>query len=246
MTRTRVIPCLLLRGHGLVKTRRFKDPTYIGDPVNAVRIFSEKEADELIILDIDATREGREPNYELIAEIAGECFMPVAYGGGIKTLDQARRIIRSGVEKIVINSAALKSQSVICEIVNTFGSQAVVGAIDAKKTLFSGYHVFEASGSKDTGLRVEEHAASLERAGVGEIFLNSIDGDGQMQGFDLSLIQAVVKNVCIPIIACGGAGNGEHLNEAIAKGGASAVAAGSMFVYYGKHKAVLINYSSSI
>lgn len=246
MTRARVIPCLLLRGHGLVKTRRFKDPIYIGDPVNAVRIFSEKEADELIILDIDATREGREPNYELIAEIAGESFLPLAYGGGIKTLEQARKLIRSGVEKVVINSSLLTSMKLIKEIVEVFGSQAVVGSIDAKKTLFGGHRVFGASGTLDTGLKPEDYAFTLQDAGVGEIFLNSIDCDGQMLGFDLQLIQKVASRVSIPVIACGGAGSVTHLREAISSGGASAVAAGSLFVFYGKHKAVLINYQSNI
>jgi cyclase len=237
---------LLLRGHGLVKTRCFKDPIYIGDPVNAVRIFSEKEADELIILDIDATREGREPNYELIAEIAGESFLPIAYGGGIKTLEQARILIRCGVEKVVINSSSLTSTNLIEEIVEIFGSQAVVGSIDAKKTFFGGHRVFGASGTFDTGFKPEDHAYALQNAGVGEIFLNSIDCDGQMLGFDLQLIQKVVSRVRIPVIACGGAGNVKHLHDAISCGGASAVAAGSLFVFYGKHKAVLINYQSNI
>jgi cyclase len=246
MTRARVIPCLLLRGHGLVKTRKFKDPVYVGDPINAVRIFSEKEVDELVILDIDASREGREPNYEIIAEIAGECFMPVAYGGGIKTLAQARRLIRCGIEKVVINTAALDSRNVIRDIADVFGSQAVVGSIDAKKTLFGGHRVFTKSGSVETKLKPEDHAESLEHAGAGEIFLNSIDSDGQMQGFDLPLIQKVVRRVKVPVIACGGAGSTEHLRQALAEGEASAVAAGSLFIFHGKHRAVLINYPTGI
>ena len=246
MTRARVIPCLLLRGHGLVKTRKFRDPVYVGDPVNAVRIFSEKEVDELVILDIDASREGREPNYEIIAEIAGECFMPVAYGGGIKTLTQARRLIRCGIEKVVINSAAFDSTSVIRDIADVFGSQAVVGAMDARRTLFGGHRLFTKSGSVETGIKPEDHAEVLERAGVGEIFLNSIDSDGQMQGFDLPLIQKVARRVRVPVIACGGAGSTEHLRQALAEGEASAVAAGSLFVFHGKHRAVLINYPTGI
>lgn len=244
MIRARVIPCLLLRGHGLVKTRKFKDPVYVGDPVNAVRIFSEKEVDELVILDIDASREGREPNYELVAEIAGECFMPVAYGGGISTLAQARKLIRCGIEKVVINSASVESTDFIREIADVFGSQAVVGSIDAKKTLLGGHRVFVKSGTIDAKLKPEDHAAILEQAGAGEIFLNSIDSDGQMQGFDLPLIQKVAHRVNVPLIACGGAGTVTHLREAIIEGGASAVAAGSMFVFHGKHRAVLINYPS--
>jgi imidazole glycerol-phosphate synthase subunit HisF len=240
--RARVIPCLLLRGHGLVKTRKFKDPVYVGDPVNAVRIFSEKEVDELVILDIDASREGREPDYELVAEIAGECFMPVAYGGGVRSLAQARKLIRAGIEKVVVNSAAVESQGFIREIADVFGRQAVVGAIDAKKTLLGGHRVFVKSGTQDTRLKPEEHAAVLEQAGVGEIFLNSIDCDGQMQGYDLGLVQKVTRSVNIPVIACGGAGNVTHMKEALAEGGASAVSAGSMFVFHGKHRAVLISY----
>lgn len=244
--RARVIPCLLLRGHGLVKTRKFKDPVYVGDPVNAVRIFSEKEVDELVILDIDASREGREPDYELVAEIAGECFMPVAYGGGVRSLAQARKLIRAGIEKVVVNSAAVESQGFIREIADVFGSQAVVGAIDAKKTLLGGHRVFVRSGTKDTGLKPEDHALVLEQAGVGEIFLNSIDSDGQMTGFDLSLIKKVSAKVNVPVVACGGAGSVADLRQALVEGGASAVSAGSLFVFHGKHRAVLINYPAEV
>ena len=246
MTRARVVPCLLLQGAGLVKTRRFKDPVYVGDPINAVRIFSEKEADELVILDINASLEGREPNYELIAEIAGECFMPVAYGGGIRDLAQARRLIRCGVEKVVINTAAFESTDVITRIADVFGNQAVVGAIDARKTLLGGHRVFTKAGLVDTKLKPEDHAEALARAGAGEIFLNSIDCDGQMQGFDLPLIQKVSRRVKVPVIACGGAGSIEHLRQALAEGEASAVAAGSLFVFHGKHRAVLINYPTGL
>jgi cyclase len=240
--RPRVIACLLLRGHGLVKTRKFKDPVYVGDPVNAVRIFSEKEADELVILDIDASCEDREPNYELIAEIAGECFMPVAYGGGIQTLAQARKLIRCGIEKVVINSASIESSCFIREIADVFGSQAVVGSVDAKKTLLGGHRVFIKSGTVETKLKPEDHAASLEQAGAGEIFLTSIDCDGQMQGYDIELIKKVSSKVSVPVVACGGAGTLEHMRRAMSESGASAVAAGSMFVFYGKHRAILINY----
>ena len=242
MILTRLIPCLLLRGNGLVKTKKFKDSVYVGDPVNAVRIFSEKEVDELVILDIDASRERREPNYELIAEIAGECFMPVAYGGGISTLAQARKLIRCGIEKVVINSASVDSTGFIREIADVFGSQAVVGSVDAKKTLFGGHRVFVKSGTIDTKLKPEDHAAALVQAGVGEIFLNSIDCDGQMQGYDIELIKKVSAKVNVPVVACGGAGTLDHMRRAMRQGGASAVAAGSMFVFYGKHRAVLINY----
>jgi cyclase len=246
MTLTRVIPCLLLSGNRIVKTKRFKNPIYIGDPVNIVKIFSDKEVDELIVLDIDASRENREPNYELIAEIAGECFMPVAYGGGIRNIEQVRKLIRSGIEKIVINSAALKSTEFIREIANIFGSQAVVGAIDAKKTLFNGYRICGKSGTKEYILKPEEHALNLEKCGVGEIFLNSIDNDGKMNGFDLSLIKLVSSKISIPIVACGGAGSIEHLRKAVSEGGATAVAAGSMFIFYGKQNGILINYPNEV
>ncbi len=246
MIRARVIPCLLLHGHGLVKTKQFQEPVYVGDPVNAVRIFSEKEVDELVILDIDASREGREPDFELAAEIAGECFMPVAYGGGIRTLAQARKLIRCGIEKVVINSASVESTNFIREIADVFGSQAVVGSIDAKKTLLGGHRVFIKSGTVDTRLKPEDHAASLEQAGVGEILLTSIDRDGQMQGYDIELIKKVSAKVNVPVVACGGAGTLDHMRRAMRESGASAVSAGSMFVFYGKHRAVLINYPTGI
>jgi cyclase len=245
MLRTRVIPCLLLRGHGLVKTKRFKDSVYVGDPVNAVRIFSEKEVDELVLLDIDASREGREPNYELIAEIAGECFMPVAYGGGVHTLEQVRKLIRSGVEKVVVNSAAYASTEVIRAAADVFGSQAVVGAVDVKKPLFGGWKPMAKSGTVDAGVALDAHVQALVKAGAGELFINSIDRDGMMGGFDLELIRGVSSSVDVPVIACGGAGSVDHLREAVQRGGASAVAAGSLFIFHGKHRAVLISYPSA-
>ena len=244
MYRPRVIPCLLLRGHGLVKTRKFKDAVYVGDPVNAVRIFSEKEADELVILDIDASKEGREPNYELIEEIAGECLMPIGYGGGITSLAQVKRLIRSGVEKVVVNStAALGSMQVIGDAAAAFGSQAVVGAIDVRRTMLKGYRIVAKSATVETSLRLEEHCRALVAAGAGEIFLNDVDADGTMAGFDLKLIRRIADSVDVPVVACGGAGTVDHLSQAIREGGASAVAAGSMFVFHGKHRAVLINYN---
>jgi imidazole glycerol-phosphate synthase subunit HisF len=242
MFRARVIPCLLLRGSGLVKTRKFADPVYIGDPLNAMRIFSEKEVDELVVLDIEASRLGREPDYELIAEIAGEAFMPVAYGGGIRTLAQVRQLIRCGIEKVVINSITAESTDVIRAAADQFGSQAVVGSIDVKKTLLGGYKVMIKSGSVELKTKLDEHVRKLVGAGVGELFLNSIDRDGMMQGYDLELIRSVAQSVKVPVVACGGAATLAHLADAINLGGASAVSAGSMFVFHGKHKAVLISY----
>lgn len=245
MLRTRVMPCLLLRGHGLVKTRRFKDPVYVGDPVNAVRIFSEKEVDELVLLDIDASREQRDPNYRLVAEIAGECFMPVAYGGGIRTLEQVRRLIRSGVEKVVINSAACVSTDLIRAVADVFGSQAVVGAVDVRKSRLGGWRVLARSATVDTGLALDAHVQALVQAGAGELLVNNVDRDGCMTGFDLDLIRRVTRAVNVPVIACGGAGSVDHLRQAVRDAGASAVAAGSLFVFHGKHRAVLINYPSA-
>lgn len=246
MYRSRVIPCLLLSGQGLVKTQKFKNPVYIGDAINAVRIFSEKEVDELCLLDIDASKDGQEPNYQLIEELAGECFMPLAYGGGVRNMDQVYRLIRSGVEKIVINSTLCEDTTIIREISDTFGSQAVMAAIDVRKSMFGKYKIYSHSGSTEVKAGLESHIEALNTAGVGEIFINSIDKDGTMTGFDLDLIKKVSERTNVPVIACGGAGNEQHLKDAINIGGASAVAAGSMFIFHGKHRAVLINYPSDI
>jgi imidazole glycerol-phosphate synthase subunit HisF len=246
MYHARVIPCLLLRGHGLVKTKRFADAVYVGDPINAVRIFSEKEVDELVLLDIDASRTGSEPNYELIAEVAGECFMPVAYGGGVRSLEQVRRLIRSGVEKVVINSAAFESMDVITQAARVFGSQAVVGGVDVRKTLLGGYKVVAKSATVETRVKLDDHVRRLVDAGAGEILLNNVDRDGTMAGYDLDLIRQVSRIVTVPLVACGGAGTVEHLRAAVQEGGASAVSAGSMFVFHGKRRAVLINYPADL
>lgn len=237
----RVIPCLLVRGNGLVKTTKFKNAVYVGDPVNAVRIFSDKEADEIVILDIDASREGRDPNYELIAEMAGEAFMPVAYGGGVRSLEQIRRLIRSGVEKVVINTLATESTDTIRAAVDVFGSQAIVGAVDVRRKLLGGYTVVAKSATVQTRLNLQQHIQNLVQAGVGELFINDIERDGTMAGYDLALVRSVTQ-APVPVVVCGGAGTIEHLRQAVNEGGASAVAAGSMFVFHGKHRAVLINY----
>lgn len=241
MIQTRVIPCLLLRGNGLVKTKKFKDAVYVGDPVNAVRIFSDKEVDEIVIFDIDASREGYEPNYELIAEMAGEAFMPVAYGGGVRSLEQIRRLIRSGVEKVVINTLATESLDTIRAAVEVFGSQAIVGAVDVRRKLLGGYTVVAKSATETTKLNLQQHIQSLVQAGVGELLINDVERDGCMVGYDMALVRSVAQ-VPVPVVVCGGAGTLEHLREAVLDGGASAVAAGSMFVFHGKHRAVLINY----
>lgn len=246
MLHHRAIPCLLVRGNGLVKTKKFKNPVYLGDPVNAIRIFSEKEVDELIILDIDATIEKRDPNYDLISEMAGEAFMPVAYGGGIHSISQIRRLIRRGIEKVVINTAATQSTNIITEAANIFGSQAVVVAVDVKKTFFGRYKVVSHSGTLEIETELDEYIQLVVESGAGEIFLNSVDRDGMMEGYDLALIKQVSQSINIPMIASGGAGKIEDMSLAISEGGASAVAAGSLFVFYGKQKGVLINYPTNI
>lgn len=245
MIQARVIPCLLLRGNGLVKTKKFKDAVYVGDPVNAVRIFSDKEADEIVIFDIDASREGRQPNYELIAEMAGEAFMPVAYGGGVRSLEQIRRLIRSGVEKVVINTLATESTDTIRAAVEVFGSQAIVGAVDVRRKLLGGYAVLAKSATETTKLNLQQHIQSLVQAGVGELLINDVERDGCMVGYDIALVRSVAQ-APVPVVVCGGAGTLEHLREAVLDGGASAVAAGSMFVFHGKHRAVLINYPKAL
>jgi len=224
-----------------VKTIKFKNPTYIGDPINAVRIFNDKEVDELVFLDITATLENRTPQMDLIHNIATECFMPFAYGGGVHSIDTASKILKMGSEKIIFNSTATDLE-LIGKAANRFGSQSVVVSIDVKRTRIGGIRVFTHSGTVNTGYNPTEFAKMVESAGAGEIFLNSIDYDGTMKGYDIGLIKSVTSVVNIPVVACGGAGNLEHFKEAIVNGGASAVSAGSMFVFHGPHRAVLINY----
>jgi imidazole glycerol-phosphate synthase subunit HisF len=244
MLSTRVIPCLLLRGQGLVKTTRFKEPTYVGDPINAIKIFNDKEVDELIFLDIMASREGRGPALQAIEGFASECFMPVGYGGGISSVADARAVLALGIEKIILNTAALRRPALVSEIAGEFGAQAVVVSIDAEKRLFGGYEVMELGGTMRTGRDPADHAQHMVQLGAGEILINSIDRDGTQSGYDLSLVRSVTDAVTVPVIACGGAANLAHLREAVTEGRASAVAAGSMFVFHGKHRAVLISYPS--
>jgi cyclase len=240
MLLTRFMPCLLLLNGSLVKTVRFRDPAYIGDPINAIRIYNELEVDELVFLDIMATVEGRRPPFAVLEEIASECFMPVAYGGGLGTLDDIRTVFRLGVEKVVLNTCAILDAGLVRKAALRFGSQSIVASIDAKRTAAS-LEVFTHGGRQATGRRPSDVARDMAEAGAGEIFLNSIDRDGTMQGYDLELIRSVVEAVGIPVIACGGAGTVEHLGAAIKQGGAAAVAAGSMVVYFGRNRAVLIN-----
>lgn len=242
MNKTRVMPALLLRGQGLVKTVKFKDPKYVGDPINAVRIFNEKEVDELVFLDIAATPEGRGPDFELLSDIASEAFMPMAYGGGVTTLEQVRRIFELGFEKVIINSAAYHNPDLIAQAAAIFGSQSIVGCVDVRKTLLGRYELCSGSARAKEKVSLAEHLATLTRSGVGEILVNAVDRDGTMGGYDLKLLREVSAAVTVPVIACGGAGSVDHFVQAVQEGHASAVAAGSLFVFMGPHRAVLINY----
>jgi len=242
MMRQRVIPCLLLKDGGLVKTVKFKDPTYLGDPINIVRIFNDKEVDELVFLDITATIEQRKPPINTIAQIAEECFMPLGYGGGIRKIEDVRQILNIGVEKVIINSYAVECPTFITEAADLAGSSSIVVSIDVKKDWMGNYRVFTRGGKKNTGLDPVRFAKEMETAGAGEILLNSIDRDGTMQGYDIELIKRVTSEVTIPVVACGGAGVIQDLVQAVNVGGASAVSAGSMFVFQGRHRAVLISY----
>jgi cyclase len=206
MLSVRVMPCLLLRNSKLVKTVRFKDPDYIGDPVNAVKIYNDKEVDELIFLDITATIDQKSPNFKTIGEIASECFMPMTYGGGIRTIDEMRRIYNLGVEKIAINSYAVENPDIISKASTIFGSQSVLVAMDVKRRLMGGYEVFTHGARKGTKLDPVDWARKAEALGAGEILLTSIDRDGTYEGYDTELIRKVSDSVSVPIIACGGAG----------------------------------------
>jgi imidazole glycerol-phosphate synthase subunit HisF len=240
----RIIPCLLLRNNGLVKTVKFKDSTYIGDPINTVKIFNEKEVDELFFLDIDATRLHKEPPYDLILNIASECFMPFAYGGGIQSLKQIERIIKSGAEKVIINTNAFLQKDFLVEAVKQFGSSTIAVSIDVKREFLKGNVVYVKGGTQSTGLTPVVYARRIEDAGAGEILINSIDRDGVMEGYDIELIKSISNSIRIPVIACGGAGTLNDFKLAVKEGGASAVAAGSFFVFHGKRRAVLITYPS--
>ena len=242
MLRKRVIPVLLLKGNGLVKTIKFKNPTYIGDPINAVKIFNEKEVDELVVLDITATIENRAPNFSKIAEIANECFMPLGYGGGIKSIDEIKKLFDIGIEKIILNSSLHINPKLITEAANIFGCQSIIASIDIKKNILGNYIIKTHSGTKVNQIKLIEFLKKVEDYGVGEIIINSIDRDGTMEGYDYKLIRITSEIVSIPVVACGGAGKIEHLAKAINDAGASAVAAGSLFVFQGVHKAVLISY----
>lgn len=241
----RVIPILLIDDRDLIKTVNFKERTYLGDPVNAVKIFNGKKVDELVILDIAASKNNREPDFELLKEIASEAFMPLSYGGGVTSVEQALKLLAIGYEKIIFNSALVNNKEIIVQLSKKVGSQSVVGSIDAIK-LDGNYFCKIKDGTNLIKISPVELAKEAQILGCGEIIINSIDKDGTMSGYDLDLILEVSSNVDVPTVACGGAKDSSDFKKAIEIGKAHAVAAGSMFVFYGKLKAVLITYSSQI
>ena len=246
MLQTRVMPCLLVESDRLVKTVKFKNPSYVGDPVNAIKIYNEKEVDELIIVDISTTKEGRDPNFQLIKEIANECFMPVCYGGGIRLMEHMKILFGLGIEKVALNSHAMNNAKLINDAANRFGSQSIILSIDFKKNIFGKYIVYTHGGTNNSKYDPVEYAKLVEEAGAGEILLNSIDRDGTWDGLDIVRTKSITDAVDIPVIAVGGAGNMKHISDVIHKGGASAVALGSMAVYQGEDLGVLINFPTRI
>jgi cyclase len=241
MLKHRVIPCLLLHQGGLVKTQRFAKPVYVGDPINAIRIFNDKEVDELMVLDIDASREGREPDYALIEQFAGECFMPLCYGGGVRHVEQARRLFGLGVEKVCLQTAAIEDMNLIRAIADRFGSQSVLFSLDVKRSWLGGNKAWVASRRASDRWSWQELLRIAVDSGAGEIVLNAVDRDGTMKGIDEGLIREACALVGVPVVAVGGVGSLEDIRRAV-EAGASAVSAGAFFVFHGPHRAVLITY----
>lgn len=243
MLRSRITPCLLVHKKGLVKTVGFKDPKYVGDPINAVKIFNEKEVDELMVLDIDASVEGRGPDFNLIRNLAAECRMPFCYGGGVTTVEEAKKIINLGAEKVALSSAAINNFNVLEKIGDAVGLQSVVVVLDVKKKNFLGsYEIYTYNGKKASGIKLKDFLQKLNEISVGEIVINSIDRDGKMEGYDLALTDLTREATEVPITVLGGAGNLEDIKSIISRYKTIGVAAGSMFVFKGKYKAVLISY----
>ncbi|MBT5632664.1 MAG: imidazole glycerol phosphate synthase subunit HisF [Nitrospina sp.] len=241
MLNSRVIPCLLLQNGGLVKTLKFAKPKYVGDPINAIRIFNDKEVDELIVLDISASKEKRDPDYALIEKFAGECFMPLCYGGGVNSVRQARQLFALGVEKVCLQTAALEDPSIITRISDNFGRQSVVVSVDIKKSWMGEYKLYRSIDGKKVKQPWLLYLQHVANAGAGEIVVNSVDLDGTMAGMNLELIREAASAIKIPLIAMGGAGSLSDMRDAI-QVGASAVSAGAFFVFHGPHRAVLITY----
>ena len=241
MLKHRIIPCLLLRNGGLVKTLKFTDPKYVGDPINAIRIFNDKEVDELMVLDITASKENKEPNYALIEQFASECFMPLSYGGGIKTMEQAQRLFNSGIEKICLQTAVLNDLSLVKNLSDKWGSSSILVSIDVKKNWLGHPKLYSAATGKTLDKKWTDFMQEAVSAGAGEIVLNAVDRDGSMTGMDTALIQEAAKLLNVPLIAIGGAGSLADIKAAVGAG-ASAVSAGAFFVFQGPHRAVLITY----
>jgi cyclase len=245
MLRSRIIPCLLIHKKGLVKTTCFRESKYVGDPINAVKIYNEKEVDELIVMDIDATVEGRGPDFEMIRNLAIECRMPFCYGGGVTTVEQAKKIISLGAEKVALSAAAINNPKLLSEIGRAVGKQSVVVVIDVRKKEFlggAGYDIYIKNGKEKVNIKLKEFILDLNKIGIGEIVINSIDRDGTMQGYDLSLVEMVRELTEVPITVLGGAGSFEDIKNLINKYKIIGAAAGSIFVFKGKYRAVLINY----
>jgi cyclase len=242
MFRPRIIPVLLLKNQALVKSKRFKDFRYIGDPINAVRIFNDLKADELVFLDIMATREKRLISLDFVKDVGEEANMPFSVGGGIRSLDDIRAVIAAGAEKVIINSYAAENTEFIRLASKTFGSSTIVVCIDVKKKMFGKFQTWTDCGSKPTGYTPEDFAKIMEENGVGEIIVQSIERDGTMNGYDIDLVRKISTSVNIPVVALGGAGNIGHLKQVYTDGHANGIAAGSMFVFYGPRNGVLINY----
>jgi cyclase len=244
MPRARIIPCLLVRGGGLVKTRRFGDDKYVGDPINAVRIFNEKEVDELIVVDIDATAQRREPNYAMIENLAAECRMPLCYGGGVSTVEQAKQIMNLGVEKVALSAAAVARPALVGEIAEQVGNQSVVVVLDVKKKTFGGYRLCTRNGRVDAKISPVDFAQQVEALGAGEIVINAIDHDGMMDGYDLTIASQIRDATKLPLTLLGGAGSLADMQEAVRRLGTIGLGAGSFFVFKGQYRAVLISYPS--
>lgn len=241
MLKHRVIPALLLSDGGLVKTHKFSNPSYVGDPINAIRIFNDKEVDEIVVLDIKASKTGREPDYRLIEEFASECFMPLTYGGGIKTIEQAERLFNLGVEKVCLHSTALKDTNIISDFAARFGTQSVVVSVDIRRNFFGLLKVYNSVDNKNFRENWYEYLQKIQLAGAGEVLLNAVHRDGTLLGPDLEMIKAVSRKVSTPLVAMGGVASLADIKSVIVSG-ADAVGAGAFFVYHGKHRAVLINY----
>lgn len=245
MYRNRIIPCLLLSDRKLVKTVNFKKPRYVGDPINAVKIFNEKEVDELIFLDIDASKNNGSPDFEYLSSITAQCFMPLCYGGGVKSIEDIKRLFSIGFEKVAICTAAYDGEQLVKEAVSIFGSQSIVGCVDVKRNIFGEYSAYINSSTRKVKDSLINYVERLASYGVGEILINNISRDGTMQGYDDALIDSIASKISVPLIICGGAASVEEMVAITKSGRVDAASAGSLFVYYGENRAVLINYPTS-